>query len=311
MEGIDFEALADRVRNWGRWGSEDGRGTLNHIDAAALMRATDAATTGKMFGLGLRFDGNGPMDGRFRRNPKLYVTALDQMIDPNNPRARFSDDDINMSLQCATQWDSLSHSHYDGMLYNGCKACDTLSVHGASRNGVEHMAMPGVLSRGILLDIARLKGVDVLPSDYGITPADLDEAVDRANLTVEPGDIILVRTGLMSRFTSGSDRTALSSPHSGLAGECAGWLFDKSAAAVASDTVAVERIGPDTMSGDMPLPLHMLCLRDMGLPLGEMWDLDALAADCAEDGRYSFLLSASPIAITGAFGAPINPTVLK
>ena len=73
------------------------------------------------------------------------------------PHAAFSDDVIHMPLQCATQWDALSHVHYDGMLYNGCKAFDVLSVGGAARNGVEHLASPGIMSRGVLLDIARLK----------------------------------------------------------------------------------------------------------------------------------------------------------
>ncbi|HET9628755.1 MAG TPA: cyclase family protein [Novosphingobium sp.] len=311
MQPVDFEAMAERVRNWGRWGDDDNRGTLNHIDPAALSRATAAATSGKLFGLGLQFSENGPMRGIFRRNPKLYVTALAEAIDPTNPRACFSDDDISMSLQCATHWDGLTHAHYDGLLYNGCKACDVLTTRGATRLGAEHLASPGILSRGVLADIARLKGVDVLPTDYAITPADLDEALARAGQAVAPGDILLVRTGQIRRFVVEDNAEALSGSQCGLAPECAGWLYDHRLAAVAADNVAVELISPESMSGYMPLPLHMMCLREMGMPLGEMWNLEALAADCAADGRYAFLLSAPPLGITGAFGSPVNPTVLK
>jgi kynurenine formamidase len=130
-------------------------------------------------------------------------------------------------------------------------------------------------------------------------------------MAVEPGDIVLVRTGHLRCFTVEHDREAFNGPQPGLSADCAEWLHDRSAAAVAADNLAVEQIGPETMTAGMPLPLHMLCLRDMGLPLGEMFDLEALAADCAADGRYAFLLSAPPLGITGAVGSPINPTALK
>ena len=311
MRSDAFEALAEKVRNWGRWGDTGPRGTLNHIGPEVLRRAAATVTAGKLFNLGLRFDRNGPQEGTYRFNPQLYMTALDQALNPENSRARFNDDVIHMPLQCATQWDALGHVHYDGLLYDGCRAADVLSQAGAARNGIEHLAAAGIVSRGVLLDIARLKGVAMLPTDYAVTPADLDAAAEMAGVTVEPGDIVLVRTGHIRRFTMDGDRAAFGGEQAGLAPDCAGWLFDAAAAAVAADNLAVERIGPETMAGDMPLPFHMLCLRDMGLPLGEMFDLEALAADCAADGRYAFMLSAPPLAVTGAFGSPVNPVVLK
>ena len=306
-----FDELAAKVRNWGRWGADDQRGTVNHIGAEALMRATAAVSAGKLFSLGLRFDKDGPQQNTYRFNPKLYVTALTTVVNPMQPHAVFSDDVIHMPLQCATQWDALSHVHYDGVLYNDCKACDVLSVAGTSRNGVEHLASPGIMSRGVLLDVARLKGVDMLSIDYAITVDDLNEAVAKTGETIQPGDIVVVRTGHMRRFTIEQNRDSFNAFQPGLHPTCAEWLYDKSAGAVASDNVAVEWIGMETIAEDMPLPFHMLALRDMGCPLGEMWNLEALAADCAQDGRYSFLLSAPPLAITGAFGSPINPLALK
>src|SRR5262245_53249628 len=128
MRRADFDGLADKVRNWGRWGGDDNRGTLNHIGPEALMRGVGAATQGKLFSLGVRFDRNGfQLPGSGRLNPQLYMTAVDKVLNPAQPLSRFNDDVIHMSLQSATQWDALSHVHYDGLLYNGCKVCDVLS----------------------------------------------------------------------------------------------------------------------------------------------------------------------------------------
>lgn len=311
MSAHDFDRLAEKVRNWSRWGEKDQRGTLNHIGPDTLKAAVATVTAGKMFNLGLNFDKDGPQLGLRRFNPKLYVTDLFTPLNPDKPNAMYSDDVIHMPVQAATQWDSLGHVHYDGTLYNGCKACDALSTAGTKHGGVEHLASPGIMSRGVLLDIARLKGVDLLPTDYAVTVADLEAAAERQGVKIEVGDIVLVRTGHMRRFVIDKDRAAFCGLQPGVALEVAGWLYDKSVAAIAADNLAVEVIPPGMAQQDMPLPFHMLTLRDMGCPLGEMFNLEALAADCADDGKYSFLLSAPPLAITGAFGSPINPLVLK
>jgi len=312
MRRLDFDILADKVRNWGRWGVEDNRGTLNHIGPETLMRATRSAKQGKMFSLGMRFDRKGPqtsLSGRL--NPQLYMNVMDQKFTEAHPSARYNDDVVHMSLQSATQWDALSHVHYDGMLYNGCAARDALTSTGTKCLGVEHLASPGIMSRGVLLDIAALHGVDMLPGDHAIGPDELNRAVERAGVSIEVGDIVLVRTGHMRRFTVLNDIDAFNSNFPGLSVECAEWLYDRSAAAVCCDNAAVEHLGPDTMNDEMCLPMHMLCLRDMGMPLGEMFDMEALAADCKADGQNSFLLCAPPLGFTGAVGSPVNPTVLK
>ena len=216
-----------------------------------------------------------------------------------------------MPLQAATQWDALAHVHYDGVLYNNCKACDTLSEKGASRLGIEHLATPGIMSRGVLLDILRLKRADRLPDDYAITVDDLNAACAAQGVTMMPGDIVLIRTGHIQRFTLERDRAAFNGTQPGLSPACAEWVHDHSLAAVCADNLAVEVMSPQAWQSEMPLQFHMLCLRDMGCPLGEMFNLDALAADCADDGRYTFLLSAPPIPFTNAVGSPVNPLALK
>ena len=311
MQRVDFDRLAEQLRNWGRWGEADQRGTLNHIGPQTLKSAAAEVQAGKLFNLGLRFDREGPQLGRGRFNPMVYPTDLFTPLNPAVPNVCYSDDVIHMPLQCATQWDALAHVHYDGQLYNGCSARDCLTSKGALKLGINHLAAPGILSRGVLLDIARLKGVERLPIDYAITVDDLNACAAQQGVSVAPGDILLVRTGHMQHFTKDGDRAAFMGMQPGLSYTCAEWAHDKSLAAVAADNMAVEILNAEGFQSAVPLAFHMLALRDMGMPLGEMFNLEALAADCADDGRYTFMLSAPPLEVTGGFGSPVNPLALK
>jgi kynurenine formamidase len=139
-----------------------------------------------------------------------------------------------------------------------------------------------------------------------ITAAELDDVARSQGVTVGHGDIVLIRTGWWARFLETGNGAE---PGSGLDWRCASWLHDHDIAAVAADNLMVE----DPVSGveGTFLPMHMLCLRDMGLMLGEYWDLTALAADCAADDVYEFQLIAPPLSIVGAVGSPVNPIAIK
>ena len=311
MRPANFDRLAEQLRNWGRWGEADQRGALNHIGPQTLKNAAAEVRDGKLFNLGLAFNRDGPQPGRGRFNPMVYPTDLFTPLNPAVPNVCFADDVIHMPLQCATQWDALAHVHYDGQLYNGCVARDCLTQKGALKMGVDHLAAPGIASRGVLVDIARLKGVERLPQDYAITVDDLNAACETQGVSVGVGDILLVRTGHIRAFTVDGDRGRFMGLQPGLGYACAEWAHDKSLAAVAADNMAVELLHPEIFASEAPLPFHMLALRDMGMPLGEMFNLEALAADCAADGRYAFLLTAPPLEVTGGFGSPVNPLALK
>jgi kynurenine formamidase len=311
VKRANFDLIAEKVRNWGRWGESDQRGTLNHIGPAQLRDAAACVSEGKMIRLGLNYGASGPQQNLWRFNPMLYVSILSRAVNPNVPDFVYSDDVIHMPLQCATQWDALGHVHYNGVLYNNCRARDVVSERGTSKQGVEHLASPGIVGRGVLLDIAALKGVDTLPKDHAISPDDLNDACRRQNVEIVQGDIVLIRTGHIRRFTVDSDRAAFNGLQPGVAPACAEWIYDKSVAAVAADNTSVEIVTGEMSKSETPLPFHMLTLRDMGCPLGEMFDLEALSKDCAKDGRYTFMLSASPLPFVGAFGSPLNPLALK
>jgi kynurenine formamidase len=186
-----------------------------------------------------------------------------------------------------------------------------LSPKGAARLGVQNLAQPGIMSRGILLDIARLKKVERLPLDYAISVDDLNAACTAQGVKPQPGDIVLIRTGHIQYFTIDKDRAAFNSWQPGVTHHCAEWAHDHSLAAFCADNMAVELFTPEVLAMEMPMAFHMLAIRDMGMPLGEIFNLEALAADCASDGRYQFMLSAPPLAVTNAVGSPVNPLALK
>lgn len=324
----DFRRAARDVSNWGRWGDDDELGTLNFITEEKVAQAAGLVRHGKVFPLGVDFGSSGPQGAfGFRHNP-IHVMTVDggdantlAQYGPGwdrNPTAaqtgsyfvdnlfRFNDDMIIMPLQAATQWDALSHVYYDELLYNGIPAGSVTSL-GARRLGIEKVDGKGITSRGVLLDLVRHRGAEVfLEHGNPITPEELDDVVRAQRVTIGRGDIILVRTGWWARYLDTGNKTE---PYSGLDWRCAQWLHDHEVAAVASDNLQVE----DPVSGidGVFLPFHLLTLRDMGLMLGEYWDLTALAADCAADGVYEFQLIAPPLRFVGAVGSPVNPIAIK
>ncbi len=301
-------ALAKRVSNWGRWGADDERGTLNFITPEVVRRGAARVKRGDVFSLGLNFGAEGPQIGQGGRvNPLHLMSAVAGQIGPDPEGFRYSDDVVVMPLQCATQWDSLAHVHYGGQLYNGYPA-STITPAGAARNGIDKVGA-GIVSRGVLLDLARAAGVDRLPPGRVIGPGDLETAERAAGVRAESGDVLLIRTGHLDVFKKDGDRVGYMRQMPGLGVACAEWLHAREVAAVASDTNAVEVIPFEDAS--TPLPLHLLCIRDMGLTLGEMFDLGDLAADCAADGVYEFLFSAPPLKVTGGVGSPLNPLAVK
>lgn len=302
-------ALARKVSNWGRWGADDEIGTLNFVTPEVVRRAASCVKRGTVFSLGLALDANGPMTGAAGRvNPIHLMSMIGVGLDTRPDSVRFSDDYITMPLQCATQWDALAHAGYDGKLYND-RPASAITAFGAARNGIEKLAARGVLSRGVLLDVARLKGVERLAPAERITPTDLAETERAQGTRVESGDVLLVRTGYLDVFRKDGDRDGYRLKSPGLGIDCVEWLHQREVAAVATDTFAVEVMPCEDPA--VLFPLHMLCIRDMGLTLGEMFDLDELAADCAVDGVWEFLFSAPPLKVTGGIGSPLNPLAVK
>jgi kynurenine formamidase len=306
----ELQALATEVSNWGRWGADDELGTLNLIDDAAVARGLAAARTGARFSLAIRLDANGPQLGTIpgRINPLHTMVAINANYTGGDADAVcWSDDVITMGLQACTHWDGLAHVSYGGSIYNGFPAASVTAEHGATKCGIQRVRT--IVSRALLLDVARAQGLDVLPAGHRITTADLDAAAAFGGVTPVAGDVVLVRTGQMTYFKRRDREGYLLGDQPGLTTDTIGWFHRHDIAAVAIDTLAME-VFPCEDPGVL-FPVHMIQIRDMGLMQGQNFDLEALAAQCADDGVYEMLLVANPEPVTGGTGAPVNPVAIK
>jgi kynurenine formamidase len=305
----ELRELAARVSNWGRWGPDDQRGTLNLVDEVAVRRGAAAVRRGASFSLSIPMDAEGPQTGRVmgRENPKLTVTVASFAFTGDPGDFQTSDDKIETGLQSATHWDALAHAGYDDLLYNDNPSSVISMEVGATRLGIEHFGP--IVTRALLCDVARHHGVEWFDEPYPITGEDLEACVTSAGLRVEPGDVILVRTGQMHWLREG-DRHRYADISPGVGVESLEWLHDHDVAAIATDTHTFE---PYPGSGDNPFlfPVHMIDLRDMGMPQGQQWALDELADDCLSDGVYECLLVATPLPISGGLGGLVAPTAAK
>lgn len=312
MSEAVLKEMVEKVRNWGKWGPDDELGTLNYITPEKVAQAAALATRGKVFALGIPMGRGGPQSGtRQRFNPILMMLrdGGDQPTDIVEGQGYGgSDDVIIMPLQCATQWDSLAHVFYAGKMYNGYDA-RLVTSSGTSRNSIARTAAK-IISRGVLLDIARDKGKENLEPGYAITIEDLEHCEAAEKVKVTSGDILLIRTGQLGYLLKrGSWGDFDNGPAPGLSFYTAPWLHTRQIAALAADNYAVE-VRPSELP-PFRSPLHIAAIPNMGLTLGEIFFLEELASDCAQDGKWEFLLVAPPLPVTGAVGTPINPYAVK
>jgi len=309
-------AAAARYRNWGRWGPDDRLGTVNFIDEAKRRQAATLVRRGVSISLSQSFDTDGPQKGWRRRTNPVH-TMTDTGTDAAAGKQGFphgiggADDVIAMPLQCSTQWDGLGHIFDHGMAWNGRPAGDVVTSDGDLVTGIEHLASP-VVSRGVLLDVGRVVGAHgELPDGFAITEEHLQATIAAQGSTsqVGRGDIVLVRTGRLTRARREGWHDYAGGASPGLSFWTAGWLHSTEIAAIATDTWGFE-VRPNEFPNAFQ-PLHQVAIPNIGLLIGEMWDLDALGEDCAGDGVYEFLLAAGPLKVTGAVGAPLNPLAVK
>jgi kynurenine formamidase len=318
FEGLTAEAAIDaaakKYSNRGKWGPSDHVGTANYVTPEKIRAAAALVRKGVSFALAFPFDATGPQTGQFGRiNPlhSMTLTGSDCAHGsvPLPHGVGFADDHIYMPLQCGTQWDALSHAFDRNVMWNGYP-CTEVTSFGANKCGVEHLANR-LTSRGVLLDLPRAQNLDALPDAYAITEKDLVAAIERqgASSRVGRGDIVIVRTGQLGARRASGWRDFAGGPAPGLSFSTLDWLHRTEIAAVATDTWGVE-VKPNEWPGAFQ-PFHQVAIPHIGLLLGEMWSVDELAADCANDGVYEFLLVAQPLPVTGAVGSPVNPIALK
>ena len=303
MDIAFLNQLCEQCSNWGKWGPEDELGTLNYITPQKMVAASGLVRQGKSLGLALPYDQNGPQRGvRGRFNPVRLMIATG--VDPGGT---YSDDVVTMPLQCGTQWDSLAHIFWNGIMWNN-RPQSLVTSQGASVNSIDKMRNH-LVSRGVLLDIPRYKGVEWLEEGYAVTVDDLEGTAAKQGVAVGSGDVVVVRTGHQTMCLGRRDwGTYAGGDAPGLSLLTAPWLYENEIAALCTDTWGVE-VRPNEIpeTAEMRQPLHRVALPYMGLLLGEIFYLDDLAADCAADGVYEFPFILLPTKYKGATACPVRP----
>lgn len=304
----EFDALTTQVSNWGRWGDDDQRGTLNFITPEVVRRATASVVTGEVFSLAMTLSPNGPQDGSpppGRINPIRTMLAINVPMSDSPDSARYNDDIVITPTQTATHWDALSHVTFRKSMYNGFPET-AVDVSGSTKLGIESAGE--IVSRGVLLDVARHEGVDVLPGRFPVTKAVLEAVEEAQGSPVEPGDIVLIRTGQASFFLAG-DVPRYRRPLAACDYDTALYFHEREVAAAAIDNAPFELL-PGNVD-EVVLPLHVLNLVYVGLFQGENFVLEGLADACAEDRRYTFLLNATPERFLRSTGGLVNPVAIR
>ena len=293
-----WQPPADAQRCPSKWGAGDQRGSGNHMKPETVLRAARLIKTGEVFELGRVLSESMPLSPGRRFEVLTKRTRNDA---GTNRRASNEELVVAEIGQVGTQFDTFSHQMIGSSLYNCFKLDEIATRTGFTKLGVEQVG--ALVTRGVLLDIAGLKGVPMLADTYQITPQDLQDAMQTQKLTLQPGDAILIHTGWGTLWGKDNARYQRGSP--GIGTEAAEWLARQDPMLVGADNGAVEITpNPDTRLAG---PVHQIMLVVNGIHLLENVRLDELAAKRA----YEFALIIEPLKIQGGTGSTVAPIAIR
>lgn len=295
------KAVVDRwiteLSNWGRWGKQDELGGINLITPDKRRRAAALVTEGFSVSLARDVEKQKAVDNNSPFQHLMTSTGLHEAV-PSYCLDTFT---VNYHGYAHTHMDAICHRFHEGKIYNGFSQRE-VTDKGAQKLSILKLKN-GIFTRGILMDIPRLKGVAWLEPGTPIYPEDLEAWEKKAGVRVAAGDVMFVRTGRWARRAARGpwDVAATSA---GLYASCAKWLRQRDVAMIGSD--AASDVMPSGVEG-VGQPVHLLVLFAMGVPIFDNCDLEALSDAAAKRGRWEFLLTAAPLAVPGGTGSPLNP----
>lgn len=312
----------DELKNWGRWGPDDQRGTLNFITPEHRVAAARLVTEGRTVSCARDLvTAYGSPDNC----AQMYWVNSGEGVahkEPSVPPTALGFGNLGSAVEFfglvfhginVTHIDALAHLFWKGRLYNDRPAGLMTAEHGALWASVMQMS-DGIVSRGVLMDVSRAEGAEVLEPGRAVTPDDLEATAAKQGVTVGPGDIVLLRTG---RWHKGSSATGSTTEYedahdharwgqvAGWHQACIPWLRDRDVAVIGSDGPQ-ETIPPKYLDA-LDATVHVMALNSMGMPLIDNCDLEELGAVCAELGRWEFQFIISPLRVVGGSGSPVNP----
>jgi kynurenine formamidase len=288
-----------QLSNWGRWGAEDELGTINLITPAKRRQAAALVKEGFPVSLARDVIKEKAVDVSSPFGHVMTMTGI------NNP-GQFSVDTYSVLYHgyAHTHMDSLCHMFYQGKMYNGFPQSG-ITAEGASKLAVRNFK-GGIFTRGILMDMAALRGVPYLEPGTPILVEDLLAWEKKAGVKAGSGDVVFIRTGRWA-LRQAKGPWDVGNKSAGLHASCARWLKERDIAMLGSD--AASDVAPSGVAG-VRQPIHQIVLIALGMPIFDNCDLETLSAEAAKRRRWEFLLTASPIPVGGGTGSPLNPVAI-
>ncbi|MBI2187895.1 MAG: cyclase family protein [Acidobacteria bacterium] len=293
-----WQPPADNQRCPSKWGAGDQRGSANHMKPETVLRAVRLIRTGQIFELGRRLEESMPL-----QSTRTFEMHTKRTAPPAGSNRRGSNEEIVLAEigQVGTQFDGFAHQTHGDSLYNCFKLDDVATRNGFTKLGIENVG--ALFTRGVLIDVAALKGVEMLPDTYEITVADLQAALKRQQLTLQPGDAVIVHTGWGRLWGRENERYMKANP--GLGAAAAEWLAKQDPMLVGADTAPINVTpNPDAKVSN---PVHQIMLVVYGIHLLENLRLDELAAARVNE----FALVVEPLKLVGATGSTVAPIAVR
>jgi len=308
IEGVALVVALAAAQTWrvppetercpSKWGAADERGSANHMGPASVLRARELIRTGEVIELAHVLSSDMPLFGTRRFDLHTKRTTMN----PQSNRRGSNEEIVVAEIgQVGTQFDGFAHQTHEDRWYNCIPVSENATRSGFTRLGIETVGM--LMTRGVLLDIAGLKGVAVLPDNYEITVADLEAALARQNVRLMSGDAVLIHTGWGTLWAKDNARYVKSCPGLGIA--AAEWLVRQDPMLLGSDNWPVE-VAPNP-DPELSLPVHQVALVVNGIHLLENMKLDELAAK----GVHEFAFVMQPLKLRGGTGSTVSPTAIR
>lgn len=297
VQAQTWQPPADAARCPTKWGAGDQRGSGNHMKPETVLRAAKLIQKGEVIELGQVLNNSMPFFGTRR----FDVHTKRTFMNPQSNRRGSNEEIVTSEIgQVGTQFDAFAHQTIGNSLYNCFKLDEIATRNGFEKLGVENVG--SLITRGVLVDVAALKGVELLPDNYEITVQDIEQALARQKLRLQPGDAIILHTGWGKLWGKDNNRYLTKSPGIGVA--AAEWLAKQDPMLVGADNVSIE-VSPNP-DPKLSLPVHQIMLVVNGIHLLENLKLDELAAKRVQE--FAFIVQ--PLKIQGGTGSTVAPTVV-
>jgi kynurenine formamidase len=281
-----------------KWGAADERGSANHMKPESVLKATRQIRTGEVIELGQVLNGSMPFFGTRRFDVHTKRTFMN---DSSNRRGSNEELVVGEFGQVGTQFDGFAHQTHEDRVYNCFEVDDIATRSGFTKLGIEKVG--SLITRGVLVDVAGLKGVEMLPDSYEITVQDLEQALQRQKLTLQPGDAVIIHTGWGRLWARDNARYVKGCPGIGIA--AATWLAKQDPMLIGSDNWPVE-VAPNP-DARLSLPVHQIMLVVNGIHLLENMKLDELASKRI----YEFAFVVQPLKMQGFTGSTVAPIAIR